>query len=1649
MGQISRWKKKREVYEENLQLNKEKYRQIKANKKRKQIKMLSIVLPLFIVFAVSIFLMVFLGFRNLNGNTSELNSDAFLLSVDGGAIQGLESTIRVPEDVEGFDLKEKITVSEGASWKLYKDVDCNEQVFSGTINDLEIGINVYYIVVQSENGRGSTVYKLNVVKSNEFTLTLNKNFSLAGTVTGEGNKVYDSEVTVEATSNPGYTFLGWYEGITVVSTNSTYTFLMPSNNRTLEARWKVNTYTVTIVSSNIEYGDVNIKSVMEVPYGTVLKIKNNVVIINGTSITASTKANTMQYTYTFAGWINGTAEVKEDLTVTANFTRTTNKYTYTFYKEDGITVVKSEKVEYGSEIVEPAAPLKAKTQEFTYTFTGWDKEVPLSITEDIVFKATYTSTKNKYTVTFVDYNGTTLKTQEVEYGMSATAPSEPNRTGRTFIGWDKSFLEVKDDIIVNAEYTINKYTITFESNGGSTVESITQDYESTVEKPTNPYKEGYTFAGWYSNSNLEEDYAYTFTIMPLGGVKLYAKWSVGTYSISYTLNGGVVDENTPNLESYSIETDTFTLNNPTKVGYIFNGWSGTNLIGENNKVVEIAKGNTGDRNYTAHWIAKQFTITFNTDGGGTKDDVKVTYDTSYDLGEVTRTGYDFKGWYDNEMLVSTSGSAWKIASDMTLKASWEAKTYQVSFITTGGNKKNPVDVKYKDPYDLGIATKEGYDFMGWYDGSTLIPTTGSEWKIADNINLTATWEATKYQITYNLQDNETSVASNSNPTEYTIENAVVLANPIRNGYDFKGWTTLGLTTPTKGLTIPKNSTGAKTFTAYWTAIEYDINYINVNVGENASANPTKYNIESLDITLADPSRDGSTFIGWTTTEITTPTKDLKIVKGSTGVKTFIANWEINKYTVTFTVNDVTYGSLNHDSVEVDYGTTLSHINNVLTAGNTTVTATPNSKNDEYTYEFVNWTNGTATITGEGIIVTANFKAIKNSYSVSFEVNNASYGSVYPSSILNVEYGTTISVIDNKIKIGNITVTANANEPQGKYEYKFVNWTGDITTQLIGDTFITANFEEKIRKRTVTINASPTDYGTVNGESTIQVEVEYGTTLSFNNNKLNVGDIIVTATSIMGTTDGYTYKFDNWTNGDVQVMEATTVTANFSRTLNTYTVTINLNDNDRGQVSSTSIEKVPHGTTINHLENNLYILENTIIAIPKIDTTGEWEYEITSWTIENEQIIGPTTVIANFAATKIKYDVSFTVNNIDYGYVSPSDTLNVDYGTTISVTSNKVIIGTTEIEATPTTSDVEYTYAFSNWTIDGTELSGTNTVTGTTEIRANFTRTINQYTLTLNNDPIEGGVLTGGGTYAYNTHVTITATAYGGREFYGWYEDNEKIEEAGPSWEIIILEDKTYTAKWGEPLYIRVNEDGSLNNEAGDYLLFGEFPQTREEDTSKVSTVTTPAPAGGHFAQYYLGTDGTTKYVKYGDSYYKVEWMKWKILDEDFNGTGKALIVSANAIMGKRYTIKNGGNIYRDSEIRNWQNKNFFNTAFTDSQKNLIPTTSVDNSEESTGYENNPYATENTDDKVFLLSYQEAFNDAYFSGNASRQIKATDFAIKSGAYAYDDGNCLWWLRSPSANDSTYALYILRSGGYTSIFVHASNRSVVPALVIDLV
>jgi len=205
-----------------------------------------------------------------------------------------------------------------------------------------------------------------------------------------------------------------------------------------------------------------------------------------------------------------------------------NSYRLTYLDYDGYLIY-SELFDYQEDLSTLIVDEPVRTG---YTFTGWDIITPETMpANDLTITALYEI--NQYTISFETNDGNIIDPITQDYNTSVTAPTEPIKTGYTFAGWFSDVelltpyefdLMPAEDIILYAKWNINQYTISFETDGGSVVEDITQDYNSAVTEPTDPTKGGFTFDGWFSDIELTTPYE--FDLIPAEDITLYAKWNI-------------------------------------------------------------------------------------------------------------------------------------------------------------------------------------------------------------------------------------------------------------------------------------------------------------------------------------------------------------------------------------------------------------------------------------------------------------------------------------------------------------------------------------------------------------------------------------------------------------------------------------------------------------------------------------------------------------------------------------------------------------------------------------------------------------------------------------------------------------------------------------------------------------------------------------------------------------------------------------------------------------------------------------------------------------------------------------------------------------------------------------------------------------------
>lgn len=303
-------------------------------------------------------------------------------------------------------------------------------------------------------------------------------------------------------------------------------------------------------------------------------------------------------------------------------------------------------------------------------------------------------------------------------------------------------------VFVFANTRANNVEVSFDSLGGTKVETIKVKKDSTITKPEDPTKEGYTFISWMLDGE-EFDFSTKIT----KNIKLTAKWKEDTsvtYTIKFDSNGG------NKIDSIEVKSGKITsLPIPEREGYTFVGWF--------NGTKEIENGDTISKDITlkAKWkkladaSKKEFIVTFDTDGGS-----KVSKQTISENGKVkktanpTKNGYTFISWTLNS---KTYNFNQKVTSNITLKATWkknateviEEKEYIISFDTDGGSAVNSQKIKENSKVTKpSNPTKDKYKFLGWYLDDELYSFDA---KVTKDITLKAKWEYVP-TVTYKVEE---------------------------------------------------------------------------------------------------------------------------------------------------------------------------------------------------------------------------------------------------------------------------------------------------------------------------------------------------------------------------------------------------------------------------------------------------------------------------------------------------------------------------------------------------------------------------------------------------------------------------------------------------------------------------------------------------------------------------------------------------------------------------------------------------------------------------------------------------------------------------------------------------------------------------------
>lgn len=573
----------------------------------------------------------------------------------------------------------------------------------------------------------------------------------------------------------------------------------------------------------------------------------------------------------------------------------------------------------------------------------------------------------------------------------------------------RKVVTIKISKVEQAEET---YTVTFELNGGTGLDQTTKQVQNgqQVTQPTQPTKEGHTFAGWFKDMDLNTPFDFS-TETITASTTIYAKWTQNEQTVTFNLEDGQFPEGQETSVKVLYGNKLTKPTNPTKENFVFKNWykdeEKSIIFDFENEMI------TSDLTLYVKWeVNEGVTLTLNLQGGQTQGDVsfKVPVNTAVEKPSNTPTkeGYTFVKWVTMADGEEEYDFNQPLTADKEIFAKWQINTYQVTFELNQGTLENnePKTVNHgesvtkpeQDP------TREGYDFAGWYKDQQLETQFDfATEKITSATTIYAKWTAHTYTVTFVLDGG--TLEQNTQTINHG-EKAQQPQTPTKEGYTFAGW----YTNETKDVMFNFETTTITSETsiyAKWTIKTYEVRFMvdNGELTEEDKVQNVEHNQKAMEKT---PTKEGYDFGGWYTEEDLTNKFDFETL--ITEAKTLYPKWTVKKYTVTYVTGDDTFET---QSVEVNHDSTV-----------TRPTATP--KKEGHTFQkWVKTQDGDEEFLFDGDKVTSNI-------------------SIYAKFVIN-QYDVTFVVEEDVEFVGEKQLKVNHNEkitkPQNptKEGYTFVNW----------------------------------------------------------------------------------------------------------------------------------------------------------------------------------------------------------------------------------------------------------------------------------------------------------------------------------------------------------------------------------------------------------------------------------------------------------------------------------------------------------------------------------------------------------------------------------------------------------------------------------
>lgn len=653
---------------------------------------------------------------------------------------------------------------------------------------------------------------------------------------GVGAKVYDVDGNIVEEFRP----ISGKNNITKYIAGKTNIFLYANYKRILK------TYNVSFLNKNDEL------------------IGEQVIIHGNTAIEPQQKEVAG---YTFVKWDKELTNITSDITIKGIYK--INQYQLELIAQGGIYDNQEEKKIVNFDYMQTLGKLQ-EPKRAGYNFIGYYTDSVGGEKMQEHFKYIFTINKKvyarytpkEYTVSYDAGDGATntMTSQQVIYGQNMPLATAPSREGYKFLGYKynndyyyysdmKSAREydIPNNVTFVADWGINSYIISYDSNGDNVINPIEQVRNFTIEDQVTllPVSRiGYNFVGWkdkVTGKNISR-----INIGTTKNYTLVAQWELAVYKIKYNLSGGVISE--IKEETYTILTDNIVLKKPTLKGYVFDHY---------HEGQSIPRGSTGDKTFTAIYNRVLYNIIYNLSDGvnSNSNPNRYTIEDSFIIGSPSKLGYKFVEWIEGDRI--NKGST----GEKTFTAKYSKIDYKITYDLNGAeqNPLNPTAYTIdSETFDIKPITKNGYKFIGWVSrgSETVNPTVNINKGSVGDKSFKAIFNLINYDIYYDLSNggNQSIKGINNihNPSNYNIETHLTLREPTRKGYTFVDWKEI------EGSVLTPGSTGNKTFTARWSLNTYKIEY--EIASEATNNNPIAFTVESEDITLANPTLLGYEFL---------------------------------------------------------------------------------------------------------------------------------------------------------------------------------------------------------------------------------------------------------------------------------------------------------------------------------------------------------------------------------------------------------------------------------------------------------------------------------------------------------------------------------------------------------------------------------------------------------------------------------------------------------------------------------------------------------------------------------------------------------------------------------------------------------------------